>query len=31
MDNSGQGNESEIDAMIMIDRNIDLISPFCVN
>lgn len=28
---AGQGQEPEIDALIMLDRDIDLISPFCVN
>ncbi len=27
----GQGQDSEIDALIMIDREIDLVTPFCVN
>lgn len=31
LDNSGGQGESEIDALIMLDRNIDLVSPFCVN
>jgi hypothetical protein len=30
--NQSQGNESsEIDGLIMFDRSVDLISPFCVN
>jgi hypothetical protein len=29
-DSSGQ-MESEIDCLLMIDRNIDLVTPFCVN
>ena len=28
---AGSGVDSEIDCLIMIDRNVDLISPFCVN
>eukprot|EP00347_Sterkiella_histriomuscorum_P010829 403374767 len=31
IDQSSQQNDSEIDAMIMIDRNVDLVTPFCVN
>lgn len=27
----GQGQEPEIDALLLIDREIDLVSPFCVN
>lgn len=27
----GSGPESEIDCLIMVDREIDLVSPFCVN
>jgi hypothetical protein len=27
----GNGPESEIDCLLMIDREIDLVSPFCVN
>ena len=25
------GLESEIDCLIMLDRNVDLITPFCIN
>lgn len=27
----GNGPESEIDCLLMIDREVDLVSPFCVN
>ncbi len=32
MDESGSGGpESEIDCLVMVDREIDLVTPFCVN
>lgn len=31
IDHSGGSSESEIDCLILLDRNIDLVSPFCVN
>ena len=31
IDHTGGSSESEIDVMILIDRNVDLVTPFCVN
>lgn len=31
IDHTGGSAESEIDVMILLDRNVDLVSPFCVN